>query len=503
MRTALLALLLLPAGTADRIDRRVAERWDAEGVRPAPLADDYEFLRRLSIDLRGVLPEPAEIRAFAADRDASKREKTVDAWLRSEEFAKHWSLRWAEDLTIHPGLVQKFRDVQEGFHGWLRDAIRSNMPYDRFARRLLTAKGPSDLDPASGFLVLGLVGGDEAAKDVAERASRIFLGTQVRCAECHDHPFDDWTQQDFFAMVSFFWQSRQGGKRMMEGGGGLVGWIDDDPSRGDARFGDAKKATSVTPRYRSGGGVPAEGEPRRTAFARLLTADRQFARAAANRHWGMLLGRGLVHPLDGFTSTRKPSHPELLEELADELVRSRFDVRALLRSIVLSRPYQLSSRSDAPERLFARAIVSPLPPDLLFDAIVRATLAEEKPYKPQKKTDPRGPRDEFLRAFRPSFLTNDAAPSGGSEATIAQALWLLNNEFAAGAVSARGGRLRRILAEESDPAKRIEELFLWTVSRPPTARESGAILGRLDGRDAAYEDVFWALLNSSEFVTRH
>ena len=427
MKAALLLLLMLPGGTSDLIDRRVAERWDAEGVQPAAISDDYEFLRRLSIDLRGAIPEPGEIRAFAGDRDPAKREKTVDAWLKSDAFAKHWAARWAEDLTLHPASVQKLRDVSEGFRGWLRDAIRSNMPYDRFVRRLLTATGPTDLDPAAGFLVMGLTGGDESAKDVTERAARIFLGTQVRCAECHDHPFDDWTQQDFYGLASFFWQSRPQGTRGEGKNGPFTGWIDDDPSRGDARFGDSKKASSVPPRYRSGGATPAEGATRRAAFARFLLTDRQFARAAVNRHWGLLLGRGLVHPLDGFTATRMPSHPELLEELADDFVGSKHDVRRLMKSILLSKPYQLSSRSPAPDRIFARAVVAPMPPDQLFDSILLATGVDQTPSGRGPKGAPVHPRDAFLREFRPAFLVNDAAPSGGAEPTIAQALWLLNS----------------------------------------------------------------------------
>lgn len=507
MRVAFLLLFVVPGGASDLIDRRVAERWDAEGVRPAAVADDYEFFRRLSIDLRGAIPEPAEIRSFAADRDPAKREKLVDAWLKGEAFAKHWASRWTEDLTLHPASVQKMRDAAEGFRGWLRDAVRSNMTYDRFVRRLLTSSGPTDLDPAAGFLVMGLTNGDESAKDVTERTARIFLGVQVRCAECHDHPFDDWTQQDFYGLASFFSQSRPQGTRGAGKNGSFTGWIEDDPARGDARFGDSRKGASVPPRYRSGGAAPLEGESRRAAFARLLTADRQFARAAVNRHWGMLLGRGLVHPLDGFTATRKASHPELLEELADDFAASKFDVRRLMKSILLSKPYQLSSKSTAPDRIFARALVAPMPPDQLFDSILLATGVDQTPSGRGPKGAPVHPRDAFLHEFRPSFLGNDVAPPAGAEATIAQALWLLNSEYAGRATSAAPSfTLGRILAREQDPAKRVEELFLCTVSRPPTAKEAAALIEgvRTKGdRAEAYEDIFWALLNSTEFVTRH
>src|SRR5687768_12487404 len=235
----LAALALAGGGSTDLIDRRVAERWQSEGITPARAADDYEFFRRLSLDLRGVIPTPDEIRKFAADGDAGKREKAADAWLRSEECATFWSRRWREDLTVQP--TGKVREVHEGFRGWIRDALRSNMSYDRFVKRMLTAKGPSDLDPAVGFLAAGLFNArDEGVKDVVERAARLFLGMQIRCAECHDHPFDDWTQQDFYGMASFFWQARS----EVRGGGGAegqTGWVVDDLTRGEPGLPGAAK----------------------------------------------------------------------------------------------------------------------------------------------------------------------------------------------------------------------------------------------------------------------
>src|SRR5574341_1183038 len=154
MRTALLlAAALLGSSTSELIDRRIVERWDAEGIRPAAVADDYEFLRRLSLDLRGAIPTADEARAFAADADSSKREKIIDAWLRSEEFVTSWSRRWVDELIIDSIVKAKYRPLHDAFESWVRDAVRSNMPYDRFARRMITAKGPVDLDPAAGFLL--------------------------------------------------------------------------------------------------------------------------------------------------------------------------------------------------------------------------------------------------------------------------------------------------------------------------------------------------------------
>jgi hypothetical protein len=523
----LLTLVLLPRpGANDLIDRRIAERWDSEGVKPAPVSDDHEYFRRLSLDLRGVIPTPEEVRAFAADGDPAKREKTVDAWLRGEAYAAWWARRWTDDLTLAP--TGKVREVHEAFRGWIRDALRSNMPYDRFVKRILSAKGPSDLDPAVGFLAAGLFNAkDEGPKDIVERTARVFLGMQIRCAECHDHPFDDWTQQDFYGMASFFWQARS----EVRGGGGMEGqsgWIVDDTTRGEPGVpGPAKGAKkpeepkgvkaaapkeSFGPRWKSTGEGVGANETRRAAFARLLTADRQFARAAVNRHWGLLLGRGLVHPLDGFTAARKPSHPELLEELADDFAKSGFDVRRLIKSIVLSKPYQVSSKQGGPEgaagRFFSQAQVAPLLPEQLFESLVRATGLDE--LKPSPKGKGGSPvdafRESFTREFKAALQPNEPA-TPVSDPTISQALYFLNGDFIArGTASAAEARLGRLLEREKDPAKRIEELYLVTLSRPPKAREAEAILARVrksGDSTRIYEDIYWALLNSTEFMTRH
>jgi hypothetical protein len=525
----LTAALLATGGNAtDVIDRRISERWEAEGLRPAPSADDYEYFRRLSLDLRGVIPTPDEIRTFAADTDPAKREKTVDAWLKSEAFATWWSRRWADDLTLYP--TGKVQVVHGLFRDWLRDVVRSNMPYDRFVKRILTAKGPSDLDPAVGFLAAGLFNQKEdGSKDIVERTARVFLGMQIRCAECHDHPFDDWTQTDFAGMTAFFYQARS----EVRGGGGMegqVGVIVDDAARGEPGLISAEKAAkkpeepksgktpgppkqTLGPRYKSTGEGVGPNESRRAAFARLLTADRQFARAAVNRHWGLLIGRGLLHPLDGFTAGRKPSHPELLEDLADEFIRSGYDVRKLLKSILLSKPYQLSSRRAGAEepaaaRLFSQASVAPLLPEQLFDSVVRATGFDEMKPNPKGKSGPGGDsfREAFFREFKASVAANEP-PVPVTDPTISQALYFLNGELIARGTSAAAEfRLKGILDREKDPAKRIEELFLMTLSRPPRAREAEALLARVRKAGEGpriYEDIFWALLNSTEFVTRH
>lgn len=495
-------LAFLGGDPTELIDRRLSERWRAEGIEAAPAADDYEFFRRLSLDLRGVIPEADEVRAFAANPD---RARVVDQWLQGDAFARRWGRLWTEDLKMQ---IVKGPSLYEGLEAWIRDAARANMPYDRFVRRLLTAKGPTDLDPAAGFLASGLFFKGEGPKDVVERVSRLFLGMQVRCAECHDHPFDDWTQQDFYGMVAFFSQSvgemrRSGQTKMMMTPGPDSWWVADDASKGELALPGSKTKEAALPLYKPTAAGPAAGEARRAAFARLLVADPQFTRAAVNRHWGMLVGRGFVHPLDGFTAARKPSHPELLDELAADFARSGYDVRRLLRGILLSQAYQRSSRGGSGERGFARARTSPLSAEQLWESLVRATGHEERP---DVKGGGKNLKEAFLREFRTPVPANNEAVPAEPEATISQALYFMNGAFVAQGTSGRAARLAAILEREPDPAKRLEEIYLTALSRPPAAREREILLEHVrkhGGGREGYEDAFWALINSAEFVTRH
>jgi hypothetical protein len=306
-------------------------------------------------------------------------------------------------------------------------------------------------------------------------------------------------------MAAFFWQSRaeiRSGKESTD----FNGWIVDDPAKGEPFVASAKEKKTFTVAYKGSGEVPGEREPRRTAFARLLVADPQFARAAVNRHWGMLVGRGFVHPLDGFGAAKKPSHPELLDALAADFARSGYDVRRLMKAILLSQPYQLSSRRPdvAPDRLFARALTSPLSPEQLYESLVRATGLQDQRLAQPTKGDPKDVREAFLREFRPPYEQPDPFAAPG-EATISQALFFLNGNALNQAVKA-ALRPKKNAAPETDPARRLEELYLSILSRPPSARESELLLKRIQakgGSSEAYEDVVWALLNSTEFVTRH
>ena len=492
----LVGFLAAPGDATNLINRRISERWAEENVTPSPVAGDYEFVRRLSLDLRGVIPTSDEVRTFAANRSPSKREKLIDRWLRGEDFARYWADRWYEELRGRQFVRRRSEQLYQDFRGWLRDALRGNMPYHRFARRLLTSKGPTDLDPAGGYFVTHYIASPDGPIDVTVRTARIFLGKQIRCAQCHDHPFDDWTQADFYTMVSFFWQSRPRESRKGRRSPAAF-WISDNPGFGNPSI--SRREEGFPPRYKGTREGPKKGETRRGALARLLIGDPQFARAAVNRHWGMLMGRGFIHPLDGFTSARRPSHPELLEELARDFAKTGHDVRSLLKSILMSKAYQLSSRrankGAVDERLFSNARILPMSPGQLFDSLSRAIGKIERP-KRRRRRGAGSMRDQFVNEFRPPREDVESADSTALEATISQALLFLNGELVGSGMPT---------LKERDPGKKIDEMFLRTVSRPPSAREKDVLLKyvKKKGAQGAYEDVFWSLLNSTEFVTRN
>ena len=337
------------------IDQKIAEHWNERGISPTAVSNDYEFIRRLSLDLRGVIPSSDEVRAFAAEPGTQKREKLIDQWLKGDAFAEYWSILWTEELIGANYEIGEIRiKYTHGLDQWLMNAFfKNNMPYNQLVTKLLASNGPLKSDPAVRFLMSVLVWPYETGQmETTVRSIRFFFGQQMKCAECHDHPFDDWTQDEFRSMVGFF-----RGSRVDHHESGDREW-----STGTILY-DPPKDEKFPPKFKGTGAGPREGESRRSAFARFIVSDPQFARTSVNRFWGLLMGRGLVQPLDGFSAQTKASHPGLLNALADDFRQNGFNVRRLLKSILLSRAYQLSSEfpKGAPDdQVFAHGITVPM-----------------------------------------------------------------------------------------------------------------------------------------------
>jgi hypothetical protein len=544
-----------PVAPAPTIDALVAQAWGAAGITPAPDAEQGEYLRRVTLDLLGRVPTLPETRAFLADAAPDRRARLVDRLLASREFAEHWGDLYADLLF---GQESKAAKLERRYDpaAWLVQAFDENLPYDRMASALLTARGDVRENGAVAFVAshLGGGGGPEA---VAGTAARIFLGLQIQCAQCHDHPYDPrWKQDDFYGLVAFFARTRARNEKL-EPNPMMVPAADAatpgtkqlakkdrtvvliDAPRGEARMHrpHSEDEVIVAPRFLGARVTELPYESRRATVARTIIASDLFGKAMVARTWAQLFGHGIVDPWDDLGGENDPRHPPLLRALAQDFVASHYDIKRLLRTIVLCRAYGRSAaggtggQGDAIVRAFARTGVRPLPPEALFRSLVVATGAEsmarlrsptpEAEACPERPGPPRrGPRraqdsscpmdkrlGQAFREFQFAFGDDEMAEADRFDGSMPQALLLLNGELTnTGARAAPGGVLDEILAARPDRDARLASMFLAVYSRQPSAGERQRLTGYLrdqsDSR-AAYEDVFFALLTSTEAITNH
>jgi hypothetical protein len=485
---------------SQRVDQLLAERWAKEGVKPAARSGDSEFVRRVHLDLVGVIPQVSDVRSFLADGDPAKRAKLIDRLLDSPRHATHMANTWRQIMLPGGGDFQQLQSVS-GVQNWLRRQFSANVRYDRFVSDFLVASGGGSSGPALYYTSLEL-----EPKRLAASTSRIFLGLQIECAECHDHPFDHWTQQDFWGYAAFFAQLDRSGAMNGPGQTGLV-----DLDEGDVTLPDTE--TVVLPKYPAGRGAdPSDGGTRRVQLA-IWMASRDnpyLPRAAVNRVWAHLFGRGLVEPVDDLGEHNPPSHPLLMDHLVDFLIGNGFDTRALFRVLVNTDAYQLSSEiADEPPagELFASMAVKTMTADQLYDCLARVLLRAESGTSAVPAQfggiDPR--RIAFV-----SKMQMRGANATEFEAGVLQALTMLNgSQTAAMTDFERSGLLQALQAPWMTDAARVDNLFLAVVARFPAAEEREEFVeyvaegGARGAQEHAISDLLWALLNSAEFQLNH
>jgi hypothetical protein len=479
---------------AARIDELIEARLAKRGVPAAPRADDAEFFRRLSLDLNGRIPTVAQVRDFLDDPRPDKRRLWVEELLTGRDnaplFVNHLGNVYRRRLLAHTPPPPSV--VVAPLEAWLRKQVKANTPYDRLVRGLLT-------DPsAEGFFQAN----QNRAENLAARTARLFLGVRLECAQCHDHPFATWKRKQFWELAAFFAGLRKG--ELRTDAVVVVRPRPQKPGPGRIRIGNSD--TWVEPRFPDGTlPVWKPGARPREVLAGWLTDAKNpaFARAAVNVVWHQFFGVGLVEPADDMGATdNPPSHPELLDELARQFVLHRFDVKYLIEAITASGAYQRTSRQTDPgqkdARTFARAALRGLSPEQLFDSVVEATG-----YRPASPTPSAyggvSPRAEFLAAF-----DDPHGQPAEFQATIQQALVMMNGKFVEEASRPeRSPNLAAVLRGKA-PAARIEELYLLTLSRRPRPEEAKRLLRYAEGGGKeALRDIFWALLNSTEFVVNH
>ncbi|MGB8166379.1 MAG: DUF1549 and DUF1553 domain-containing protein, partial [Chthoniobacteraceae bacterium] len=501
------------------IDEQVFKKLRMLRMNPSELCSDATFLRRAYLDLLGIVPDAALARAFIADTDAEKRAKLIDELMQYDEFADFWALKWADLLKIEQRQLDY--DGMKVFHGWIRESIAKNKPLDQFARELIAARGSTLKNPPANWW--------RANRDPvtrAENTARVFLGTQLNCAQCHNHPFERWTQDDYynwadlFARIDYKLSDEKGGDKndKHEFKGDQTVLIKASGSVLNARTGEPAVARFL------GGEKPQVSKERDEllALADWLPHSPMFARMQVNRVWFHLLGRGLVDPVDDFRASNPPSHPELLDALAKDFQTKGYDLRELIRTIMNSRTYQLAVEPNATnaddETNFSRGIVRRLSAEQILDsisAVLSTPLAlDDAPEGTRLAQIPEGKKhykpivnevERFAATFGkpPRLIASDCERT--NETALPQVFQLISGPMIQKLLTRKSNAIEAALNSGTD-ADTIDALFWNTLSRSATNAERERFTAHLatgtDRRRAA-EDVEWALINSKEFIFRH
>ena len=486
------------------IDDLVYDKLHKLRMTPSELCSDEAFARRSFLDITGLLPEPDELAEFLADSNPEKRNKLVQSLLDRKEFTEMWVMKWAELLQIR---TQQNNQVSYKatllYHNWLKDRIANNMPFDKIVQELLSSTGGTFKSPATNFYQI-----ERDTLKVTENVAQVFMGMRIQCAQCHNHPFDRWTMDDYYSFASFFSQI---GRKNAEDPREVIVF--------NRRSGDVKHPVggrTMTPKF-LGGAAPeiTRAQDRRAILATwLASADNPFfAPNLANIIWAHFFGIGIIEPVDDVRVSNPASNPELLAALAKRFTEYNYDFKRLVYDICTSRTYQLATRTNesnaADTRNFAHGRIRRLRAEVLLDVITQVTQTKNK-----FKGLPLGARavqiadgnvgNYFLTTFGRATRETVCSCEVKMEPSLSQALHLINGDIVQSRI--QSGGLTGELLEEHPPAEVLRQLYLRTLCRPPSDDEQAAILGQLQNepdKKAVMDDVFWALLNSKEFIFTH
>jgi len=492
---------------ANFVDELIFAKQKELQLTPAGVATDEVFLRRVFLDVAGALPTPEEARDFLDSKVADKRSKLIDKLLEREEYALFWALKWADVLRGSPVTISE-RGVHS-FHRYLVRSIADDKPMTQFARELLTGTGNTLHKPAANFYRV-----TRTPEDSGEAAAQLFLGVRMQCAKCHNHPFENISQTDYYGLAAFFARVQFKGTQF--------GLDDEIVYLQPGREVNNPFTRKQQPPTAFGSVPPAMGpdDDRRVAFADWLTnpANKRFAPAVVNRVWFHLMGKGIVDPVDDFRDTNPPSSPELLEKLAAEFAKNNYRLKPLLRVILNSKTYQLGSElppqsphAANPDRYFVASQVRMLTAEQILDAVSMATGIPETFKGFPKGTlaialPEGGINHPFLTAFAKPVRDVVCECAREDDPALPQVLHLLNNAGVLGKVASPNARVAFAVKAGKDNATVVEQIYLATLSRRPTAREREVVAAHLaDAKDrtAGLADVQHALLNLNEFLLRH
>jgi len=491
---------------ANYIDQAVLEKLREVRIPPSDLASDSEFLRRAYIDTIGIVPTMEEARTFLDSKDPQKRQKLVDSLLERPEFVDYWTLKWS-DLLRNNSQVKEVKGLQV-FYRWIKESVKANKPYDQFVREMLLASGSGFRNGPVNFYNTGDFGG-EFPLHLASQTSQVFLGVRIDCARCHNHPFEAWSQMDYYGFAAFFARTR----------------LKNGPEENERIFYPAvdgevrhpRLNTVIQPKY-LGGDIASFGvdEDRREKVTTWITSPSNpwFKRSIANRLWNNFFGRGVVHPVDDYRLTNPASNEKLLDAMAEKVVAYKFNLKALMRDILNSRTYQTAStfnELNKGDRVYAsHALPRKIYAEVLLDAITVATGAGRR-YGPYERAvaiaDNRvGDGTGFLELFGRSPRTVACECERTEETNVTMVLNLLNGAAVNQRIADGNGRVARAVRDKKPAKEMIEEFYLAALARRPNAKEEAAalkLLSKAPSQQEGAEDLMWALLNMKEFMFNH
>jgi hypothetical protein len=488
---------------ANYVDGLVAAKLKKIRVAPSALCGDEDFLRRVYLDIVGMLPTIEEYQAFMASTSPNKRAELIDALLERKEFAEIWVGKWAEMLQIRSVPNQISYKAMFLYYNWLVERLSKDMPMDQMVQELLGASGGTFKSPATNYYQMT---NDRLL--LAENTAQVFMGMRIQCAQCHNHPFDRWTQDDYYGFAAFFAQiGRKQGEDYRETIVFNVGGGEQNHPVG---------GRVMPPKFLGGDQPDVAGKDRRVVLARWLASKENpwFATSFANRVWAHFFGIGIVEPVDDFRVSNPASNPELLAELGERFTDSNYNLKQLVRDICNSRTYQRSTRrnasNEADEKNFAHANLRRIKAENLLDIISQATETKDKfaglPLGARAvQIADGGSSTYFLTTFGRATRETVCSCEVKMEPTLSQALHLLNGDTVNVKVG-QGGVVPRLIAQRKFPEERITDLYLRTLCRKPTREELDKLLPTMapgTSHEQALLDLFWALLNSREFLFIH
>ncbi|MCA9125584.1 MAG: DUF1549 domain-containing protein [Planctomycetales bacterium] len=484
------------------IDQLVLEKLNKLRILPSEKCTDEEFLRRVTIDIVGLLPTEDEYREFTSDQEPNKRSRWIDRLLKRKEFSEIWAMKWAQLLLVKSNNQVSYKAAFQ-YSSWLTNQLAADSPIDQIVRELITASGGVFEKPATNFYQV-----ERDTLKTAENVAQVFMGIRTQCAQCHNHPFDRWTMDDYYGFASFFSQiGRKTGEDYRE-------IIIYNRGGGEVNHPVTKKPVPAT--FLGGGRPDTRGKDRRQVLAEWLTSSENpfFATSISNRVWSHFMGAGIVEPVDDIRVSNPASNPALFDMLGQKLTDYNFDLKQLVRDICNSDAYQRSTQTNESNQLdtrnYSHALVRRIPAEMLLDCISQATDTRDK-----FRGLPDGARavqiadgatsNYFLTTFGRSARTTVCDCEASTDPSLSQALHLINGSSTQGKIT-QGKLINHWLEQSLSNQEIIERLYIRSLSRRPTEAEEHSLtkmIADAGNPQIALEDAFWALLNSREFMFNH